>query len=179
MSRSPDGSSTRLSCAAPRLSLQSAVRANASKPNSGSSAAAFSTSKRCRCFGSRLGMAVATMAVAALPSTRKPVSDSRRAPRQRRWSCSTSFGISRPRACAAASGWAAGSSSLSSARGGGSLGTAVSGSGLRPSIRSSASACGTDRGNPSRRKPPTSGPEIFSRIIPTTTASGTSSPASM
>ena len=59
-SRSPDGSSTRLSCAAPSGSVQSAVSAKASKPNSGFSAAALSASSRWRCFGSRLGIAVAT-----------------------------------------------------------------------------------------------------------------------
>ena len=48
--------------------------------------------------------------------------------------CATSIGTSRSSAWDAASGWVAGSSSLSKARGGGSVGAAVSGSGLRPSI---------------------------------------------
>ena len=47
-SRSPEGSSTRLSCAARKSSVQSAVRAKASKPNSGSSVAALSASSRCK-----------------------------------------------------------------------------------------------------------------------------------
>ena len=53
------------------------------------------------------------LASATLPSTRKPVSDSRRAPRCRCWSCSTSFGDQPLERLAAASGWVAGSSSSS------------------------------------------------------------------
>ena len=138
-SRSPDGSSTRLSWAAPSASLQSASRAKASKPNPGSSAAALSASSRCRCFGSRLAIVVAAQAVATLPSTRKPCRASRRAPRCRSCNWRTSSGISRSSAWPAASTCVAGSSSRSAARGGRSPGVPVSGSGLRPSVRSSAS----------------------------------------
>ena len=46
--------------------------------------------------------------------------------------------------------------------------TASRGSPRSASIRSSASAWGTERGKPSSRKPPTPGAEVFSRIIPTT-----------
>ena len=56
-------------------------------------------------------------------------------------------------------------------------------SSLRPlllSIRSSASACGTVRGKPSRMKPRlASGWSIRSDTMPTTTSSGTSSPRAM
>ena len=60
-------------------------------------------------------------------------SASRRAPSRRSSSCRTSAGISRSSAWAAASGWVAGSSSRSEARGGGSAGAAVSGSACGPS----------------------------------------------
>ena len=132
-SRSPDGSSTRLSCAAPRSSVQSAVSANASKPNSGSSAAALSASSRCKCFGSRLGdrgrdRRDADAAVDAETGQRQPP----RAEPPLLAAAATSSGISRSSAWAAASGWVAGSSSRSSAarrrfggRGGQRLGLAA------------------------------------------------------
>ena len=133
-SRSPDGSSTRLSCAAPRLfgpvrrqreGVEAELRDRAPPPCRRAAAADASARgwgspsrptprRRCRRPESRC-------------------SDSRRAPRCRSCNCRTSSGISRSSAWLAASGCVAGSSSLSAARGGGSAGAAVSGSGLRPS----------------------------------------------
>ena len=92
-----------------------------------------------RCLGSRLGIAVVTLACAMLPSTRKPVSVSRRAPRCLCSSSRTSFGDQPLERLGRGLGMRRRFLEPSVARGGGSLGAAVSGSSLRPSIRSSTS----------------------------------------
>ena len=125
----------------------------------------LSASSRRRCLGSRLGIDVATLATAVLPSTRKPLSASRRAPKWRRSSCATSSGISRSSAWPAASGWVAGSSSRRMLRGGGSHAAAVNGSGFRPSARSSAStglSASRKRRASARRGTPASAPMVLS-----------------
>ena len=162
-SRSPHGSSTRLSCAAPRSRSSPPVSAKASKPNPDRApppcrrAAAADASARGSGWRSR------REATATLPSTR--IAGQRQPPRAKLPFLQLT---TRPGSAARAPGspLRMGRRLLqpSSARGGGSTGAAVSGSGLRPSIRSSAStrlSASRNRRASASRGSPANAPMVF------------------
>ena len=103
MSRSPNGSSTRQLLRRAEAFGPFGLEREGIKAELRVQRRRLVRQQRVKCLGSRLGMVVVTLAWAMLPSTRKPVSVSRRAPRCLCSSCRTSFGTSRSSAWAAAS----------------------------------------------------------------------------